>query len=743
MASSLSARALIPPAPTATCLAVPVLTLLPSTLRRPSRQTRNGNSSGSVNLYTEDGAHVPESSLQRAALPTVIAWHPTQQLLATGWANGEMIVWNQATSSANQCEQVHESAVTSIVWSADGSRFVSGDESGHLASFKCGRSGRAQKVADYNENGQVKSIVFRESPSKAADGDNFQFFVGTSTGAVSVGDASVPAGKLTPGFTVDAGVHRLLFNEETDTLVAVGNDLTLTTNHVSERGSFSNEERMKLSGRSAGDVVWAGPGVLAACTNESMIRLWDLDHGDNYALSLGNQSRGEFSRSDLIQSVAYDPVTSTLAGASKNGMVFLWKRKADANRQDGADKWTFLQPAELAGNLTRACWGGGRGLLAVHNDEDTVSVLREHTMLQAFASGTAAVQVSSSRVVIEASGKEPQEVDTDLSIKGIAVDGESLVAWGGGKVSVYELVKDGTVARSAGLFKCNASACAVSKTTVFTGEGASIHLRNFQGASKQTLALDDAEGHVTQLAINGHFLVAGTTGGYLRLWDLSRREARAHGLPRCFHEDVDTITSVQVNCDGTFASFLGTNNGAPDPALWVWAVEADSLHTHGHFGGHAPVGHYWDSQDPRLIVTESAPAKTATSQVRTVTSLFVTPDKGLVKHHSFAASDNDGALLGVLVPFLYFARQGKSQSGSIVERHVIRDFAGLEDCDKVGPSCGACGAPTDRLRGWHGPLLAAACARPSRQHSSLPALAPRRAADAGRHDGFLLPQHHG
>jgi len=90
-------------------------------------QTRNGNTSGSVNLYTEDGAHVTESSLQRSALPTVIAWHPTQQLLATGWANGELIVWNQATHSANQCEQVHEAAISAIVWSADGSHFVSGD----------------------------------------------------------------------------------------------------------------------------------------------------------------------------------------------------------------------------------------------------------------------------------------------------------------------------------------------------------------------------------------------------------------------------------------------------------------------------------------------------------------------------------------------------------------------------------------------------------------------------------------
>ena len=44
-----------------------------------------------------------------------------------------------------------------------------------------------------------------------------------------------------------------------------------------------------------------------------------------------------------------------------------------------------------------------------------------------------------------------------------------------------------------------------------------------QGAVKQILQFSEAEGDPIFLDVCGNFLVAGTSVGYIKMWDLSRR----------------------------------------------------------------------------------------------------------------------------------------------------------------------------------------------------------------------------
>lgn len=101
----------------------------------------------------------------------------------------------------------------------------------------------------------------------------------------------------------------------------------------------------------------------------------------------------------------------------------------------------------------------------------------------------------------------------------------------------------------------------IHEQTVFTVEGSAIHARNFQGASKQLLKLSDEEGEAVQINKNGNFLVVGTSGGFIRAWDLSRREAREHGAPKRVTNEIDTIQHVAINCQGTRVAFLGSVQG--------------------------------------------------------------------------------------------------------------------------------------------------------------------------------------
>ena len=49
------------------------------------------------------------------------------------------------------------------------------------------------------------------------------------------------------------------------------------------------------------------------------------------------------------------------------------------------------------------------------------------------------------------------------------------------------------------------------------------HYVYVQGTVKQLLSFTDQEGTPVTLSVGGHFLVAGTDTGYIKMWDLTRR----------------------------------------------------------------------------------------------------------------------------------------------------------------------------------------------------------------------------
>lgn len=61
-----------------------------------------------------------------------------------------------------------------------------------------------------------------------------------------------------------------------------------------------------------GKVVWAGPGLLATATGESMIRMWDVANEENYVLPLSSVGHG-VTRTDQAVSLAFNPIQRFLA----------------------------------------------------------------------------------------------------------------------------------------------------------------------------------------------------------------------------------------------------------------------------------------------------------------------------------------------------------------------------------------------------------------------------------------------
>lgn len=70
---------------------------------------------------------------EREALVTAVAFHPSDEVLAIGYADGAALLVRFADQSGLELDEPGEGAVTALAWSADGTRIAIGDETGRGA----------------------------------------------------------------------------------------------------------------------------------------------------------------------------------------------------------------------------------------------------------------------------------------------------------------------------------------------------------------------------------------------------------------------------------------------------------------------------------------------------------------------------------------------------------------------------------------------------------------------------------
>lgn len=90
-----------------------------------------GTVSGKVLMFTEDGEPYSNVTIQRSALPVIIAWHPYLPLLLVCWDDGVISYWNENDdNSVKEERSVHGCRIRALTISPDGTRMITGDDHG-------------------------------------------------------------------------------------------------------------------------------------------------------------------------------------------------------------------------------------------------------------------------------------------------------------------------------------------------------------------------------------------------------------------------------------------------------------------------------------------------------------------------------------------------------------------------------------------------------------------------------------
>ncbi|XP_034049465.1 intraflagellar transport protein 140 homolog [Thalassophryne amazonica] len=726
-----------PPCQLSWHIAVPVLAVT-------SSSTTTG---GSVDLYLQQGEYVESCHVERPHQPSALRWHPTKPVLALGWENGEVLLLTHPSGDRTILPSAHAACITLLEWSSSGSRLVTGDQTGVLAVWKLDARGRLQGnyLVKHEYNKPLTCCVFRPAlpgddvaslarasvrgderaldmfswkgaPLRIGPQEGLVFYVSASDGKVYSVDEQ---GKSSVLLSVDASIQKLMYLEKRDVLAVVTDTMTLRQYTVRPEEGAQEFMNVKLSSKSGQnvDIVWTEIGLITV-TGEQFIRLWDLERDENDVLSL-DETRG-FERTEVINCVSYCAGKEILAAGTSLGRIAMWRLVVQpSSSRDTNNQWKLQTPTEIKGSVTQLQWGSSLNLLAANNS-NTVLILSEYMMSAHFSQQVAAMQLGPSQLrITEFTSGLHLDLQSDMHIRGVCVTKDLVTVWSGAQISVYELSATGL--RSTGSFPCDTQVLAVHGENLYTVEPNRVQIRTPQGTVKQLLTFSKTEGNPVLLSVCQSYLAVGTDTAHIRVFDLSRRDAKAHCSSKNLAEHITNLgalRSVKCNASGSQVSILISQvTGRPDHKVYFYDAEMDTVTYFDFFtgrphsgislpedgdgqqfeaakmSGRCPVSHFWDENEPRLFVCETVPISSESTSVNhvdlvdvSVVTVFCTQENGLLIQDCYSKPAGLQALLAVDVPYYYFSCKPSENDPAFAEGPALTSASSHNNIPPRGPS---------------------------------------------------------
>ncbi|XP_050592532.1 intraflagellar transport protein 140 homolog isoform X2 [Bombus affinis] len=721
---------------------------------------------GFVTIYDDQGEPTQdvESPKHSVAQVTGLGWHPEKRWLAAGWESGELRIWPGDTGSTefNLVVTPHHDPITILQWSQHGGRLVSADSAGSIVGWKIDSRGQLLMMFHHELKDSFAQIVFKTIPPKsmidisglakaAVAGDeraldmfsswrprtaapttvvtqreNHAFYIGTTSGLIYFVDNQGQCTEILN--TNGAALQFLLHHQTRDSLIVMTEGLNIAhfqTDPIT--GRLTELTKVRLSSRydilrTGPAMCWAGANTLAILTGELGVRCWDLHTSDSYVLSPPDSSTGNMATpQEICTSIAFCKNNGTLAAGTNLGTIYLWRRKIETDCDENG--WPNVpESCSIHGTVKQLTWGAFflRSPLLAVNCITNVFILYQQPMCATYNDGVCASQLSPCQILIEFD-EQNYTLKTDIQVQLVAVNKKYIAVSSGRLVVVYKIHDDSSLYTTAiANFSCDTEKLLIYDHTLIILTPVVIQLRSMEGNVIQTLPTLSEEGEPITMDLTGQYLTVASLNGILKIWDLSKREAKLHTRAMATYEaisDFAEIIEARCNSDCRCVSItVAMANLMPSSILYVWDIESDQIHEFDFAEsndideddgalsvkcrGRLVTAHCWDAEDPRLLVCRAQKLETRDSKCSSkqdneddydvskatvvLVSMFATSDHGIVVQDIKPIKDENCRVLGVHSPHIIILNSEKTtEKTSKVTKLLMRDFEELGLCDPV------------------------------------------------------------
>ncbi|XP_076161592.1 intraflagellar transport protein rempA isoform X2 [Ptiloglossa arizonensis] len=700
---------------------------------------------GFVTIYDDQGEPIQdvESPKHSVAQVTAIGWHPERQWLAAGWESGELRVWPGDTGSNefNIVVTPHRDPINILQWSQHGGRLVSADTSGSIVGWKIDSRGQLLMTFHHELKDSFAQIIFKTIPPKptidisglakaavagderaldmfsswrprtaapitvVSQKDNHAFYIGTTNGVIYFVDNQGQCTEVLS--TSGAALQFLLHHQTRDSVIIMTEGLNIghfqadpITGRLTELTKVRLISRCDIS-QATPALCWTGGNTLAILTGELGVRCWDLHTGDTYVLTPPDSSTG---------SIATPQEICTSISFCKN------------NDSDESSWPTVPESCSIHGTVKQLTWGAAllRSPLLAVNCITNVFVLHQQPMCAAYNDGVCASQLSPTQILVEIN-EITYILKTDIQVQLVAVNKEYITVSSGRQIASYRIHKESSINIAViTSFTCDTEKMLIYDHTLIVLTPVVIQLRSVEGTIIQILPTLPEEGEPITMDLTGPYLTVASLNGILKIWDLSKREAKLHTRAMATYEaisDFAEIIEARCNADCRCVSItVAMANLMPSSTLYIWDIESDQILEFDFAAsddidedstsltvkcrGRLVTAHCWDVEDPKLLVCRAQKLETRDSKrlakendeidstilnaTVVLVSMFATSDHGIVVQDIKPIKDENCRVLGVQTPHIIILNsENTADRNSKVEKLLMRDFEELGICDAI------------------------------------------------------------
>eukprot|EP00927_Polykrikos_kofoidii_P019571 TRINITY_DN19165_c2_g1_i1.p1 TRINITY_DN19165_c2_g1~~TRINITY_DN19165_c2_g1_i1.p1 ORF type:complete len:1451 (-),score=223.71 TRINITY_DN19165_c2_g1_i1:186-4538(-) len=645
-----------------------------------------------VRIFREEGEEVIEALQARSVACTALQWHPEAKVLAAGWEDGAVTFSTpQSTGSPKEDREVHRDAqVLCIAFNPVGTRCITTDNNGVVGVWKTDAKGMLSKMCHYRKSGAHDKVVFRTmTPALEPNMENPPFFFGGDMGTIYLAD---DFGLCSERNNVGSPLTLLEYYPQKDMVVIITKSVILAQFGLDAEGRVINETKLKLSCGNPERLqgVWAGPGLLATVSHESIVRLWNLADDESYILSVQGVDERNTLAGDKVTSIDFNPHKRVLGCGTRGGRVVQWRCSTLSGTPKSEANWQVLPVISAAdGSIDKLTWGPGESLLHVKTNKSSI-ILSEAQLNTSVQPPYLAMQIAPMKVLLYQLEQQSRYViNSTFRIKGLGMAGTTIMVWSSKQVTIYEIETHAMNVTPQHTFKHEATIVAAAlvaqgqEKSVAIAVGPKLFITNVQGNVQKVLQFSpEVEGLPICIDVRGAFLVASTTLNVIKVWNVSRSTPKQIGAPRKFEgaeeNSLGEIRSVRINSDGTRVSMLvdqrlsrlssaglqcgGSGARVPDGRIFVYDLDGDCFLDYSVGKNRVPVGHSWEGGDPRLMAIEVVP------QVMS----YAGEDGQLQSPKAAATPKAAGALTKTLV-----AATGTGKPGSTTEEEPVHSVLTL------------------------------------------------------------------
>jgi intraflagellar transport protein 140 len=596
---------------------------------------------GAVHFYAEEGRLIENGFLQRSTTVQCMSWHTMKQSVAVGWKSGEITFYDQQDQVYHEQDSMHRAAIVSLLWNKSGRRLVSCDGDGLLAVWSADQRGFIKSAPSYHYRLQqpITHCVLHSTSSLVPD-DFAAVFCAVQNGAVYYADSSL----YRESYNVGTPILNMVFSPERHFLIIVTSSMDLCQVAVNQKGETTEMLKVKLGGKVKTSLLFR-PELFVYSDGENLIRFWDFDRDENYALDLSSivTSDGKPASVTCLHS---DPNQGLLAAGTSSGHVILWQHQSPVgqgfsprNGLDSSSNWHHISTTALQNPVLQVKWNMSKKFLAAVT-ATSVHWLSEELLVAHYSEQVSAVQTAPKKVKVECHNTGSVfTLSTDVHIRAVKCSKDHVAVWGDRKITVYNLVPTKETVRTIGMFECESNVFLLHDQSLFTLDGNHIQARTLQGTVKQVLSFIGEDGRPLVMDLSGHFIAAVSDTGVVKIWDVSRREPKQQSvvrLPPSVLQEMGEVSSIQCNCDGARVSLLSRKSGQPNSCLTIVIAEGGQVISYDFDSGHCrrtdegeqvlvqppqscakdqakyreeivgsyPIEHFWDTLEPRLLAVE-------------------------------------------------------------------------------------------------------------------------------------------